>query len=135
MACQRTPSTVPCGRANSALSANPQRCVEPNKYAPLPISSSSALPRSLKPVQVSLRRKTTVIGTGQRVPSLFLFEWNPGNGKWYSINERSVMPKSLLDPVFVARYRDTMNRVLRGETVTVQAEYVPEHKMLLVKEV
>ena len=40
----------------------------------------------------------------------------------------------MTDP-FISAYRDAMNRVLDGKTVEVQAEYTPEPRTLLVKEV
>jgi len=94
---------------------------------------STPKPSSQKTRRIRLRRKTTIIGTGQRIPSLYLLEWSPG-GRWYRINYHHVRPCSMTDP-FISAYRDAMNRVLDGKTVEVQAEYTPEPRTLLVKEV
>jgi len=85
--------------------------------------------------RILLRRKTRVIGTGQRLASHFLLEWSPCNGKWYPINYRNVEPKSMDNRDFLERYREAMNRVLAGETVSLEAEYLPERKLLLITEI
>jgi len=100
--------------------------------------SSSAAPSTPKPSsqktrRIRLRRKTTIIGTGQRIPSLYLLEWSPG-GKWYPINYNDVVPRFLSDGAYIDSFRDAKNRVLAGETVEVTAEYVPERKILIIKE-
>jgi hypothetical protein len=77
-----------------------------------------------------------VIGNGQRIASNYVLEWSPPNGnKWYPINYRGVTPHCMTDEAFLEAYRAAMNRVLRGETVEVTAEYTPLPKTLLVKEV
>jgi len=83
-------------------------------------------------MRVLLRRKTVVIGTGQRIPHRWLFEWNPRNGRWYSINSRNIVPATLSNPEFTAAYRDAMNRILKGGVVEVAADYNRDHKTLLV---
>jgi len=104
------------------------------------MASGSASPSNPKPssqtLKVQLRRRSVVIGNGQRINSCFVLEWRPLKGKkWYSINYRGVAPHCMTDEAFLEAYRGAMNRVLRGETVEVTAEYVPKPKALLVKQV
>lgn len=68
-------------------------------------------------------------------PSHYLYEWNPGNGRWYSINSKNIWPESLSDPNFVAAYRGRMNVILRGGTVSVVGEYDRSTRKLTVQEV
>jgi len=86
-------------------------------------------------MKVLLRRKTSTVGSGQEIPSHYVLEWNPQNGRWYPINYRNIHPSRLQDPKFSSRYRGAINRVLRGDTITVGANYDRENKTLLIFEV
>jgi hypothetical protein len=125
---------VPAGRVNGLHL--PGGCAEPDTSFPV-LAKGDASPSNpkLSSQAVKLRRKSVVIGNGQKINSCFVLEWSPGNGKWYPINYRGVTPHCMTDEAFLEAYRDAMNRVLKGETVEVTAEYTPEPKVLLVKQV
>ena len=62
----------------------------------------------------------------------WLFEWRPANngGIWRHINQNKVAPKQS-NPDFMFTYREALNRVLKGETVRVNADF--EHGRLLIE--
>lgn len=121
---------------SSVECAGRESCVSLGRTSTLPrqCSLSPAETQVLKPGRILLRRKQTLIGTGQQVNSHYLLEWSIGNGKWYSINYCNVAPANFNSESFWAKYRKAMNRVLAGETVQVTAEYDPATKLLTVKE-
>ena len=48
-----------------------------------------------------------------------LYQWNPGNNKWYSINRRNMT----FFGVSLDEQRELFNRLLGGETIDVEAHY------------
>ena len=92
---------------------------------------------------VKIRKKKT-----DPHPEWRVFEWNPGNGKWYPITRKGIyfsynggQPTQLFSfrdhgvkaSELNAKIRIIMNSLLNGQTVTVNACYDRNEKKLVIR--
>jgi hypothetical protein len=82
-------------------------------------------------LRIKLKQLETETAPGIVIRNLHVLEWNPGNGKWYPINYKAVVPAKENEE-FLAAYREAMDRVLEGQTVELGADYNRDHKTLIV---